>query len=582
MGRGAAFLVVVVALQLGAAAKPAPAAGENENTDQASLTRTFITSADGTRLETNVYRPLGVPESRTVPVIVYVSPYVNTGANGFVPQPHGRAVTGNFPYDLEQAGLFERGYAFVQVALRGTGGSEGCNDLGGRGEQADAVAAVEWAARQPWSNGRVGIVGHSYDGWTGLMALANEPEGLRAVVADAPIVNPYEVIHMNRVTYLSSGYIADVAFQYYDLLPPALASGQEAVINALSGTATDPGCYAEEAVQFRNPDPGAPAWTERNLRPRLRGSRTPVLLSFGFGDELVRPTQFPSFWSGLAGPKHAWFGQWGHNAASAPDPGSWWPDDLVGRRGFSAATMRFFDRHLAGRKVRPLPGVVIERSDGKWRSGDRWPPAGARQATLDLQPGKYRDVAGNSADGRGVEIPQAGRLPALGTGIGSWSASAPLDRPVQISGIPRLRLTLEEPSPAATLIAIVYDIAADGTASVISRGATRAGGSARPGLNLYPQDWLVRKGHRIGLLLSGSDDSTFTPGMTLGDVSVSGGRLRLPLLCRPAAANLSGNPSAGVVQRRSIQVGADAIEGATGPLRAGDRGPVCGSSWWRG
>ena len=70
----------------------------------------------------------------------------------------------------------------MQVDLRGFGASSGCNDFGGPGEQADAKAAVEWAASQPWSTGKVGMWGKSYDGWTEVMGLATKPKGLAAAV----------------------------------------------------------------------------------------------------------------------------------------------------------------------------------------------------------------------------------------------------------------------------------------------------------------------------------------------------------------------------------------------------------------
>ena len=72
----------------------------------------------------------------------------------------------------------ERGYTWVQVDLRGFGGSSGCLDWGGPGEQADVKAAVEWAAKQPWSTGKVGMYGKSYDGVTGLIGIAQQPQGL--------------------------------------------------------------------------------------------------------------------------------------------------------------------------------------------------------------------------------------------------------------------------------------------------------------------------------------------------------------------------------------------------------------------
>ena len=71
----------------------------------------------------------------------------------------------------------ERGYTFVMVDLRGFGGSTGCLDWGGPGEQADVVKAVEWAAAQPWSTGKVGMYGKSYDGVTGLIGVNEQPAG---------------------------------------------------------------------------------------------------------------------------------------------------------------------------------------------------------------------------------------------------------------------------------------------------------------------------------------------------------------------------------------------------------------------
>ena len=57
----------------------------------------------------------------------------------------------------------ERGYTFVMVDLRGTGG-ERLPRLGRPRRAGRRRDAVEWAARQPWSTGRVGMYGKSYDG----------------------------------------------------------------------------------------------------------------------------------------------------------------------------------------------------------------------------------------------------------------------------------------------------------------------------------------------------------------------------------------------------------------------------------
>jgi uncharacterized protein len=54
------------------------------------------------------------------------------------------------------------GYALVRVDVRGTGRSPGFMDLLSVRETQDLYQCIEWAARQPWSNGRVGLNGVSY------------------------------------------------------------------------------------------------------------------------------------------------------------------------------------------------------------------------------------------------------------------------------------------------------------------------------------------------------------------------------------------------------------------------------------
>ena len=89
----------------------------------------------------------------------------------------------------------ERGYTYVMVDLRGFGGSTGCLDWGGPGEQSDVVKAVGWAATQPWSTGKVGMYGKSYDGVTGLIGVNRRPAGLEAVVSQEPVYDLYRYLY---------------------------------------------------------------------------------------------------------------------------------------------------------------------------------------------------------------------------------------------------------------------------------------------------------------------------------------------------------------------------------------------------
>lgn len=50
---------------------------------------------------------------------------------------------------------------------------------------ADAAAVIDWIARQPWSDGRVGMYGGSYSGFTQWAALKHRPQALKAIAASA-------------------------------------------------------------------------------------------------------------------------------------------------------------------------------------------------------------------------------------------------------------------------------------------------------------------------------------------------------------------------------------------------------------
>src|SRR5207244_1326121 len=54
------------------------------------------------------------------------------------------------------------GYACVRVDSRGAGRSPGVLDLWSARETRDLYDCIEWAAGQPWSNGKVGLSGISY------------------------------------------------------------------------------------------------------------------------------------------------------------------------------------------------------------------------------------------------------------------------------------------------------------------------------------------------------------------------------------------------------------------------------------
>jgi putative CocE/NonD family hydrolase len=125
----------------------------------------YIPMADGTKLAYTVALPAG---SGRFPVAMAYAGYCE-----------GSSVTCN---DATNAtALLNAGYAVVGVNIRGTGCSTGTFDAFTGQEWRDGAAAIEWAARQPWSNGRLGMFGDSFPGITQLGVAALRPPHLDAI-----------------------------------------------------------------------------------------------------------------------------------------------------------------------------------------------------------------------------------------------------------------------------------------------------------------------------------------------------------------------------------------------------------------
>src|ERR1044071_4240775 len=130
----------------------------------------MVPMRDGVRLATDVYRPKD--ESRKYPTIFVKTPYNFNYWD----------VRNGVPADMTAAlTAVKRGYAYVGQNERGHFFSEGNYDILGP-PRTDGYDAVAWMAKQPWSNGKVGLIGCSSTAeWQmGVAALA--PPGLGAII----------------------------------------------------------------------------------------------------------------------------------------------------------------------------------------------------------------------------------------------------------------------------------------------------------------------------------------------------------------------------------------------------------------
>lgn len=177
-----------------------------------------IRMSDGTVLRGNLIRPTdksGRPVGKELPTIVNMTPYtkmvsalaaevlnfpvlipqliqlLNTiNLQGTVISGYNELVgslrsgfTDTFSYDPK---LIRSGYNMLVVDVRGTGFSQGTWQVFGPRERKDTLEVIDWAAKQRWSNGKIGMAGASYSAINQLQAAADRPGALDAVFPVVP------------------------------------------------------------------------------------------------------------------------------------------------------------------------------------------------------------------------------------------------------------------------------------------------------------------------------------------------------------------------------------------------------------
>jgi putative CocE/NonD family hydrolase len=132
-----------------------------------------IPMRDGVTLYADVYRPKA---GGKFPVLVQRTPYSVQRA----------------PAAYEEAVFYaERGYVMVFEDVRGRFESEGKWEPF-RNEGQDGYDTIEWAAKQPWSNGKVAMRGHSYGGQLQWRAALTQPPHLVTIF---PLVASSSLYH---------------------------------------------------------------------------------------------------------------------------------------------------------------------------------------------------------------------------------------------------------------------------------------------------------------------------------------------------------------------------------------------------
>ncbi|MBT5050754.1 MAG: CocE/NonD family hydrolase [Rhodospirillaceae bacterium] len=152
-----------------------------------------VPMSDGTVLRANVFRPHG---DGTFPVVLAKGAYGKDipFRDGYRPQwdrlkeiypdLDSNGTTGRFlrweTVDPER--WVPEGFAVVTVQSRGSGKSPGYLDTYSPTETRDYAEAIDWAGTQPWSNGKVGLLGVSYFATKQWQVAALQPKHLAAMV----------------------------------------------------------------------------------------------------------------------------------------------------------------------------------------------------------------------------------------------------------------------------------------------------------------------------------------------------------------------------------------------------------------
>ncbi|MFF3226096.1 CocE/NonD family hydrolase [Nocardia suismassiliense] len=172
-----------------------------------------ITMSDGTVLKANIYRPVdaaGNIVTEPLPTILNLTPYTKfvsliadlalnipvlsdalielVNRFDFAGTPFDsitdltRALSGGaartFGADRK---LVQHGYTYIVADVRGTGYSQGAWQFFQSREGQDTLEMIDWASKQPWSDGNIGMSGISYSGINQFKAAEQNPPALKAI-----------------------------------------------------------------------------------------------------------------------------------------------------------------------------------------------------------------------------------------------------------------------------------------------------------------------------------------------------------------------------------------------------------------
>jgi X-Pro dipeptidyl-peptidase len=499
-------------------------------------TLTVPTSVDGASLHVEVARPAG---DAKVPIILTYSPYsairVTTALSGT-----------NLADDALGREYVPKGYARAVADLLGTRNSSGCWDYGGANEQQSGVDLVNALAKLSWSNGRIAMIGGSYDGTTANMVAARGPEvpALKAIVPEAAINHWYGYAYQDGVRYFlnthepaDEGFDTPLAFDYGLARTPPDQPTDPAFAQALTGRYQP--CDSVEHTQrgySRRPDYDA-FWLARDYRKDATRFRAAALVAHGWQDYNVKQSEGLDLYESLPVDdpqteavegvpfKRLYMFQGSHQ-----DPtGDYAP--LV--EAFFEHTLKGVDNGVERGDPVVTQGRTAQDVDGQpFRPEAAWPPPTTGAVSYELGRDGEGGTLATRADGQpgsftdhGLATEELALADPRSEGGWLWFQSPPLERDMRIAGSALLHAVLTASADHGQLDATLADVPPEGDPVPIARGflnlVYREGlAEAKPvpvgqpvsaTVRLAPQDWTVEAGHRLGLYVAGSNTAWALP-----------------------------------------------------------------------
>ena len=488
--------------------------------------RHYVEGHDGTDLYVETWLPApknGNTPPAKIPTILIMTPYVSQGVEEY-PESQNPHVPGFIDY------YTARGYAVAQHHVRGTGESGGCLEQTAENQIKDGADVVQYLGKDaPWTNGKVGMYGVSYDAETQISTAGHgDPDKIRylkAIIPIASVGSQYDWNFMDGVPWSgqpaagNASYLASVSmFPGQEPAPQHYIEKLECQDEVMLSSADQNGDFTEY-------------WQAREYRPGAPRVKAATLMVHGLRDFNVQDITLAGWFDHLPDttPHKGLFGVWNHAIPSrhnSVEP-EWARDDW-----YDMVTA-WFDRYLKNKDtgVEKWPDVQVQSSTGQWWAVKEYPTIGGRVGQLALGPdgslGKrrvkgstaYREqlAIGDPADGESAvfQTPKLRKALHL-TGqpvLDLWLTSSVEDAHVAVE----LEVLGKNGEPMVHGGTSSEAVATYGVRSIqhrdrMSRGwfAQEAGEPIPPGeplnvpIRFLPTDLIVPKGGRLRLTVSGS------------------------------------------------------------------------------